>query len=201
MIEHLSPKLLQRSLEAKGYAFFESEEGGNVNIIGIRSEDKTPNVFNDFIVCLWKFHGNWNLNVFSCTTDPGLYWLNNPINSLGTAILVPGQYRSAFKIGKHKGKYEALVQAKPVKVYRDNDRDSEFDMDESKIDEGIFGINIHHASYNNTSVQVDKWSAGCQVLNDIDQFNIFMQICRYGAKHFGPYFTYTLLEEADLLYN
>ena len=47
-------------------------------------------------------------------------------NVKGTAILVPGQYRGAYKIGFHKGKYKALVQAKPVKLYIDNDKDNKY---------------------------------------------------------------------------
>ena len=45
------------------------------------------------------------------------------MNRSGVAILKPGQYRSSHKLRLHAGKYLALGQQKPVKVYRDSNRD------------------------------------------------------------------------------
>src|SRR3990167_8174555 len=88
----------------KGYAFFEkADKPFNLNIIGIRSSNNKPDSFDDLITVSWNYKAGWNLLKFSATTDPGLYWLNNPINVEGTAILAPGQYRGAFCKGFHKG--------------------------------------------------------------------------------------------------
>lgn len=72
------------------------------------------------------------------------------MNPKGTAILAPGQYQSSHKIGLHRGKYKALVQHRPVTVYRDNNKDSKYDLEPTKKDTGIFGINIHKAGQDST---------------------------------------------------
>ena len=44
---------------------------------------------------------------------------------------------------------------------------------------GLFGINIHRATKweGKKSTQIDKWSAGCQVIAANDDFKLFMEIC------------------------
>ena len=68
------------------------------------------------------------------------------MNSKGVAILKPGQYLKSHKLRLHGGKYLALGQQNPLTVYRDNNRDDNYDLNESKTDTGLFGINIHRAS-------------------------------------------------------
>jgi hypothetical protein len=121
------------------------------------------------------------------------------LNKDGVAILKPGQYRGSHKIRLHQGKYEALGQQKPVKVYRDNNKDGKYDMIEENVDEGIFGINIHKAGRRvDGSTQIDKWSAGCQVFSKESDFNEFMEICRKARDIWGNSFTYTLIESNDI---
>ena len=48
-------------------------------------------------------------------------------------------------------------------VYRGNNKDNKVDAG-GPIDSGWHGINIHRASSSWQSKQVNKWSAGCQVL-------------------------------------
>ena len=172
-----------------------------LNIVGIRSVETSPNKFDDMLVCFFKEADNkWRVFYWNITTDPGLYWLKNPLNVNGTAILVEGQYLDAYQLGLHHGKYQALVQAKPVKAYRDNDRDAAFDKDPKKIDSGLFGINIHRAS-EVQSYAVDKWSAGCQVFQNGENFRDFIQICMKAEALNGNSFSYTLLNEKDFLSN
>ncbi|MCB0823540.1 MAG: hypothetical protein KDC09_12635 [Bacteroidales bacterium] len=198
----------------KGYKLFYGGRGINLNIWGIRSIDRSSNTFNDKICAFWKNidTDEWRLIQFDATTDPGLYWRNNPMNQLGTAILKPGQYEGCWKIGKHKG-YEALVQDKPVVVHRDNNRDNILDIENPNVDihAGVFGINIHRANSNGKSVQVDRWSAGCQVLQNRRRnhtlygvefqydWDFFMYLVKYSASFYNEYFTYTLIDETDLL--
>jgi hypothetical protein len=82
----------------------------NLNIIGIRSKDHKPNSFDDRMCVVFRDEQGWVTRTWECTTEPGKYWLENPTNVSGTAILVPGQYRSVYKIGQASGKYDALVQ-------------------------------------------------------------------------------------------
>jgi hypothetical protein len=119
--------------------------------------------------------------------------MQNTMNKLGTACVVPGQYRGAWQIGDHHGK-PALVQIKPVKTYRDNNKDGKLDLNEASITEGIYGINLHRAGANSTNV--DKWSAGCQVWSRDADFEEFMALCNKQVKVNGyKTFTYTLVEE------
>ena len=193
---------IEQVMIRKGYRFFKGIY--NLNIIGVRSKKsvRQENKFDDAIIVCWGVDsertGIPNKLIFAATTDPGIKSLKAPMNYKGTAILVPGQYRGSHTIGFHQGKYEALVQCAPVKVYRDADKDNILDMDKRTIDTGIFGINIHKAGI--ASVIVDGWSAGCQVLAIEKDYAIFMDLCRkQKLAGYGDKFTYTLLEEKDLI--
>lgn len=188
---------LKAAVKNLGYDFFENGDY-NLNIIGIRANPGTPNKFDDAICVAYKENDEWKLKKYTCTTDPGLYYLNNPCNVNGTAILKEGQYKGGFRIGRHKDQYRALVQNKNLPLYRDNDRDNEHDMDESTVSVEMAGINIHHSSATGTSTQVDKWSAGCQVFASISDFDEFMTLIDKSAAKYGNVFTYTLINQKDL---
>jgi hypothetical protein len=113
----------------------------------------------------------------------------------GTAILKQGQYKGAYQIGLHRGKYYALVQSKPVTVLRDYDRNAILDFWNGKPETGMFGINIHRASVNGTTKSVDSYSAGCQVFANINDFNLFMQLCEKHKQLYDNSFTYTLIDK------
>ena len=53
----------------------------------------------------------------------------------GVAVLKPGQYRGSHKIRLHAGKYPALGQQRNVTVYRDNNKDGKFDLDDDRGEE------------------------------------------------------------------
>src|SRR3990167_3055095 len=182
----------------KGYAFFEkADKPFNLNIIGIRSSNNKPNSFDDLITVSWCYKAGGSFIKSIATTDPGLYWLNNPMNIKGTAILLPGQYRGAFKKGAHKG-YPALVQCGQLKIVRDYNRDKEFDYYYNKVEISTNDkINIHRASSVAESNVVDKWSAGCQVIANPDEFNVFMAVIDASLEYFPNKFSYTLLLEED----
>ena len=190
------------AVESKGYKWFESGNY-NLNIVGVRNSEthgKVTNKFDDCITVSYNIDGEEKFYCFSATTDPGSHWEKNLLNKDGVAILVPNQYRSSHEIRKHQGKYEALCQKKPVKVYRDNNKDSKYDMLEENIHEGIFGINIHKAgSRINGSTQIDKWSAGCQVFSKESDFNQLMDLAYKAKDLYGNSFTYTLIESKDLV--
>jgi len=197
--EKITIKNIKNALRNRKYIFFDNGDPWNVNIVGIRGENPGTNAFDDFITMTYRNEkGEWIFHKWPATTDPGKYWLNHPLNTKGTAVLVPGQYRGSHMIGLHKG-YEALVQKRPLKVYRDNNQDNVIDLDPKTVEEGIFGINIHRSNPFTESYYVDKWSAGCQVFKRVDDFLAFMSICRVAAESFGNSFTYTLIEEKDLL--
>ncbi len=190
------------AVESKGYRWFENGNY-NLNIVGVRNSEThgiVTNRFDDCITVSYNIDGKEKFHCFKATTDPGSHWEKNLLNKDGVAILVPNQYRGSHTIGLHQGKYEALKQQKPVKVYRDKNKDGKYDMLEENIQEGIFGINIHKAGkFKNGSTQIDKWSAGCQVLSKESDFNELMEIVNKSAKLYGKSFTYTLIESKDIV--
>ena len=201
MMKNITVESLLKTMQRKGYKVFDDNtKPFNLNLVGIRSSDMTPDVFNDAFCVFWKYKFGWNLMTVPCTTDAGLYYLNNPLNVKGTAIVVPDQYRGLWMLGKHQGKYTAFKQKGNVKVYRDNDGDDRYDMDNATIDEGSnFGINGHRARDEDKSTVVGKWSAGCQVIQDDADFEVLMSLAEHGSEQWGNSFTYTLLTEADLV--
>jgi hypothetical protein len=152
-------------------------------------------VFDDTMTLSYKENGEWKFHTWSCTTDPGKKGVMEYHNAAGVARLVEGQYRGSHTLGLHQGKYEALKQAKAVKVYRDANKDMTYDT--NKIQEGVFGINIHKAGADST--YVENWSEGCQVFKKAADFEAFMAIIRKAAKIHGKSFTYTLINSNDLV--
>ena len=193
-------------MASKGYKYFtdDNTKSYDVNIIGIRNsgtKNRVTNAFDDAITISYKNgEGEWQYHEFNCTTDPGTHWVENVLNDKGVAILKPGQYRGSHKLRLHQGKYLALGQKKNVTVYRDNNRNNTYDLDESKTDTGLFGINIHRATSRagNKSTRIDKWSAGCQVIASNDDWHEFLDVCQLAREIHGNSFSYTLLESNDL---
>lgn len=190
---------VEAAVKAKGYVWFEdaANKGFDVNIVGIRNSStgqKVTNAFDDYLTISYKENGEWKFHIWPATTDPGKKGVLEYHNAAGVARLVEGQYRGSHGIGLHQGKYEALKQAKNVKVYRDADKDLEYD--ENKIQEGVFGINIHKAGADST--YVENWSEGCQVFKKSADFDAFMVICNKSKNIHGNSFTYTLIESSDI---
>ena len=184
----------------KGHAFF-TNGLYNLNIIGVRKDNnkKVTNLYDDILLVMYKTTRGWQKKLYNITTEPGEYYMRKKLlNQKGTAILVPGQYRSTWEIGKHNGKYKALVQCKPVKVYRDGNKDMIYDMYPETINDGLFGINIHRSNESYTRKTIDMYSAGCQVFSNPDDFQSFLSLCDEQAKRYGNKFTYTLIDEKDL---
>jgi len=185
---------LIKTLGRLGHAVFVNGDL-NLNLVGIRKDYQASNLFDDTFCLFAKAGGAWFIRHWPMTTDPGRFHLKNGL-AKGTAILKEGQYRGAYKIGRHRGEYPALVQAKPVTVYRDANKDGV--LDRNRTETGLFGINIHRANARTKSTLVDKWSAGCQVLADPRDFCELMNLARKSAQAWGESFTYTLINEADL---
>ena len=193
---------IETAVKSKDYKWFENGDY-NLNIVGVRNGEtgtEVTNKFDDFLTLSYKIDGEWNYHCFDATTDPGKHWVENIMREEGVAVLKENQYRGSHKIGLHQGKYEALRQQKPVQVYRDNDLDGNYDLLEENIQEGIFGINIHRATKweGKKSTQIDKWSAGCQVIAANDDFRLFMEICNKAKDIWSNSFTYTLINTNDL---
>ena len=190
---------IEAAVKSKGYVWFDdaANKGFDVNIVGVRNSStgtKVTNVFDDHLTVSFKENGEWKFFIWAATTDPGKKGVQQFHNKDGVARLVPNQYRGSHTIRLHQGKYEALGQQKNVKVYRDANKDLNYD--ENKITEGLYGINIHKAGQDST--WVENWSEGCQVFKRVKDFDEFMKICKKAAKLHGNSFTYTLIESKDI---
>lgn len=176
---------LIKAMKRLGYTIFDD---GRWNIVGIRSPAYATNAFDDELHIFRKLKRGWEDHAYPVTTDPGFFWLKNPMNTSGTAAMVPGQYPDSHGWGRHKGAYEALVQVGNVKVYRDRSGGDKYNYDPNSIITGKYGINIHKAGTSSTNV--DKWSAGCQVFARERDFQEFLNLLKESGQ---KTFTYTLL--------
>lgn len=177
----------------KGYKVFNRPY--ELNIVGLRSKSTIPNRFDDEIHVFYKVSTlNWHYHVFKATTDPGTFWLRQPMQPQGTAILAEGQNLDAYQLGLHRGKYLALVQRKAVTVIRDYNRDAVLDFINGTKTNGLYGINIHRANQTGTTKSVDKNSAGCQVFENANDFALFIKLCQKHEKLYGNRFTYSLID-------
>lgn len=184
-------------MKSKGYELYTRPY--ELNIVGIRNKSTKPNRFDDTIVVFFKDdRGKWNLFQYPATTDTGTYWLENPMNAQGSALLKQGQYKDAYKIGLHRGQYTALVQRKPVTVIRDYNRDAVLDFNNGKEQTGLYGINIHRATPSGSSQYVDKWSAGCQVFQNSEDYDEFIKMADRHKRLYGNSFTYTLIDQRKI---
>jgi len=199
---NLTREFIESTIKSKGYNWFDQKDY-NLNIVGVRNSstgDEVTNSFDDKITLSYKVDGEWRFHSFDCTTDPGRYWVENIMRVEGVACLKAGQYSGAYAIGLHRGKYDALRQQRNVTVYRDSNKDGCYDLDDDNTQTGLFGINIHRATARagKTSTQVDKWSAGCQVIASNEDWNEFIEVCYKARDVWGNNFTYTLIESKDI---
>tara|TARA_Y100000593_G_C4310100_1_gene337940 strand:+ start:365 stop:991 length:627 start_codon:yes stop_codon:yes gene_type:complete len=205
IIKGLHARLLAENLELAldrlRYAFFDNNRPYNLNLIAVRNRSGSSDKFDDVLFVVFRDKDKeWEVRSYEITTEPGPRILRKPINEKGTAILVPGQYRSVYKIDTHGGKnrHIALCQRNgKVWVHRDDDRDGKPD-EKLVMEHGMFGINIHRHAREDEKEYVLGSSAGCQVFKSSRQFAQFMELCNQAADIYGNSFTYTLLEEKEL---
>lgn len=182
--------------KAKKYKWYEDRP----NLIGIRTNLQLPDIFNDLFVVVYKKDGVNTLKMWTITTDPGVYWLNNPMNVNGTAYLKAGQYIDSHSIGLHQGKKEhpALVQRGKLTVYRDKDKDSIAEETSFEESGSGFGINIHRSNSTGKTAKIGQWSAGCFVFQQKSDHDELMAIVNEYKEITGNKFTLNLLKENDL---
>lgn len=191
--------ILKSIYNDKGYVF--STKPNYINNLAVRSlkdDGSDINLYNDVLYCIWiDKTGTKNVLTFDeFTTDPGTPYFTNRIigkNKQGKpacAILVEGQYK--YGLGSHRG-YLAGVQAGPVKVYRDHNRDRKLDLDPNTIMSGRFGINIHKGSPDEDDA---IWwsSAGCQVFRYEEDFNRWLDLMKAHRRKYKTFY-YTLIRD------
>jgi hypothetical protein len=180
-----------------GYVVFKRPY--ELNIIGIRANSTQSDSFDDTILCFWyDDKGNLVYRTYQVSTDPGTFWLNNPMQPRGTAILKGGQYLYAWQLissNRFGFPTQELMQVKEVTILRDYDRNGILDFFNGLEDVGLFGINIHTGTTpNQKSSQVGQWSAGCQVFAVWAEWIEFLALVNKHISLYGNALSYTLLD-------
>jgi hypothetical protein len=189
-----------------GWKFFETLKPYNLNIIGIRNATEDPNRFDDSMVVIYSdATGKQQIKVYDITTHPGLAYLLKPVNPDGTGILAVPQ-RCFFEFGVHSSHllngtidtYKCLTQKGPIRLIRDNVRDGKLYFD-GAVQTGMFAVQIHRALKDVTTTTLWNWSAACQVFSSGTDFDEFMGLCEKSAAIYGNSFTYSIINENDLV--
>jgi hypothetical protein len=177
-----------------GYKLF-TEGDYNLNIFGIRSKERRAGFFDDTIGCIWKENKQWKLFLADATVDCGEYYMKNPMNPSGSAFLVEGQYLGLWELGVFH-KTAALLQKKPCRYYRDNDRDNIIELDPKTITSGNIGLFLHsHFQYGDEAQLIYNSSAACQVFKRNKDLNLLIGLCYQSKARYGNSFTYTLFND------
>jgi hypothetical protein len=167
-----------------------------INLIGVRGyrdgkpAENAPNRYNDTLAVVRRDPAQ-RCSELRASVDPGDRYTRDPLHPAGCANLSPGQYR--YKLGLHKGR-PALVQAGPVRVWRDSNENYSRERGERE-ESGYFGLNIHDGG---SGEHVGGWSAGCQVVHGGADGAAWQELLRLARKHPGPTILYTLIECAEL---
>jgi hypothetical protein len=165
--------------------------------------DNRPNWFNDTRLVFWLDNdGKLEWRAWEATTEPGVFWTDKPMNPKGVARIKFGQY-AAWSVGIHlRGRaaaQEALVQVKPISVYRDLNKD--YLRNNDFIDNGLFGIN-QHSGYDLPRDNIGSVGAGNLIGRTKEGHLEFMQLIkadpRYRA-HNGYAFISTIVPADEVL--
>lgn len=203
-----------RYMQAQAKPFFVARLPGFLNIVYVEGADKSgrhnPDTFNVFNDRRTVFHFDktgkpvMDLNVL-CTTEPGKFFTDNPLNPDGAARIAFGQYKS-WTIGMHHPesqpprKHKALVQADKIHIFRDKNKDGIRPGDKEFIVGSGAGIN-QHSGLNQSPSNIGKLSAGCLVGQNDDEHKKFMKLLegdpRFIANH-GYKFMTTVIAGDDL---
>ena len=196
-------------MKSQGFAIFDGTSGNSykdfdLNLVGIRNNNTASDYFDDKYVIFYRLDKKWKIHYLSCTTDPGKPELMHPsfpaAQANGTLIIKHNeQYRGAYTLGYHgtgNWRHIALQQTSPIKAYRDKNRDSILNMDESSVTVGLYGANHHAASLWQDLPNVGLYSAGCQVIQKPSEHRLASGLWIEAAKIWGKQFTYTLLHQS-----
>jgi hypothetical protein len=169
----------------------------DLNLIGVRSDNPKAGAFDDMMyAAFYDLNREWQLRAWHITTDPGPYYLANPMNPAGTAVLAEGQYPGVWMEGLHKGKTPALVQVGDFYVHRDKDKDGWAEVNSPKVLARNTGINSHGADEHKLITAVGLHSAACQTHQSPSGRDEMMFCAAQQRKWTGwKRYTYTLLNQ------
>lgn len=130
------------------------------------------------------------------TTNAGTTGLHNyeKYSKDGVLIVKTNEwYYGLWKFGLHRGRMPALKQIRPIKYFRDWNKNKKVE-EIGKMYEGIRGINFHTVTYQKAMNLIRKliggWSVGCQVINNVRKYFEILDLVK-GQKDV----TYCLIKE------
>lgn len=199
---------------------------GSVNLILIRNTKIISGYFDDLELVIRYLDSRVLISVYSVTTDPSEVFLLRGLEK-GTAILKNQQIRGLWKIGLHKGQYDALIQNNKCWVIRDFNKDNlldfklptyydvriiikinsyitRFDYYRDGVlifreEYGLFGINNHRASTKRKLIRIGVHSMGCVTHQDSNEgYNTFIEDVYSDRNKFGNTFTGTILLKEEI---
>ena len=158
------------------------------NAFGIRNREKQgEDIWNDWIGFFTEKQDE--IYIFKGTTDPGIYWTTHPETPEGVAHLCLGYQKDIWVIDKHRGMYTALCNrwnCNPTRIWRDVNKDTSFNASIDKIESVKIGLNCHRADMLAILKYIGKYSAGCQVILNPKEFDIFITTAiNSGLKKFS----------------
>lgn len=191
---------LERLYQKHGYKWF--TRAYDLNLIFIRHSEtnQSKDAFDDTAMIAWvDDQGHKRVFAMPLTIDPGLYCLLNPGNPNGAPIICPGQYLGSHKLGLHKGA-KALVQVKPVMVYRDQNRDAIMDTASARTQIGVYGLNFHKAHPTGLVKTIGRYSEGCQVVRNPRDHDYVLHLVDLQVQWIGTSaMSYTVFTERQVL--
>lgn len=174
------------------------EKPFQINLLGVRSA-KVTGKYSDTIICFFtNSKGDIYWRQYPASTVPTGYWLLNPMQKKGCAILATGYHKDIWVDGLHNGKYPGFLQrGGTVTIYRDNSVDMNIDLDPSSKEVGMFGVNFHRF-WISSSVEADKSSAGCQVADQM-HVNEILECWKWEKNmHKSKFLSYGLVDKDTL---
>jgi hypothetical protein len=168
--------------------------------------DSLTNMWDDWLGLVYFDGTLWHEHMFRATTDPGNI---ATYPARGTAVMKPGQYVDAYKLGIHrKGTdyaHDAIINwgLTAPSYWRVARKGGQLEV----VGEGdeYIGLNIHRARSGNHAppATVGPYSAGCQVMANIEDWTWFLAKVTTLASHADhayslDYMTYTLLMLSDV---
>tara|TARA_R110000803_G_scaffold205628_1_gene272445 strand:- start:20267 stop:20860 length:594 start_codon:yes stop_codon:yes gene_type:complete len=162
-------------------------------LLGVQSDEDTFNHFDDKF---YLFKGGVFIMVTTGTTNAGTTGLMNydKYNKNGVLVVKTDEwFHGLWKYGMHRGKMPALKQARPIKFFRDWNKNQAIEQ-VGDIREGIQGINFHTVTYQKNLSLIRKliggWSTGCQVVNNVREYYEILDMVKE-----QDYVTYCLIQE------
>lgn len=145
-----------------------------------------PDRFNDVRMII-SFHNGVPVvrHCVTATTEPGYSATHDPRSAKlnGVARIAIGCHPEKWRIGYHKKdiKHPALVQAAPITVHRDKNRDGKRTGD--PVTEDVRGLNQHGTKEGVTPTRVGGWSYGCLVGADFYVHLLFIALLKRDPRY------------------